>query len=164
MLEIIPATEIHIPQIQKIANETWPDTFKAILSKDQIAYMLDMMYATPALQRQMQEGSVFLLALWNGEPGGFAAYELNYKDQPLSKLHKIYILPTMQGKSVGKALIQKVAEIATTAGMKGVSLNVNRDNKAIGFYERHGFRKIGEEDINIGNGFFMNDAIMQMDL
>lgn len=164
MLQIIRATEDHITQIQEIAHGTWPDTFKEILQPEQIAYMLNMMYADAALRRQMQQGHVFLLALADGVPGGFASYELNYTQQPVSKLHKIYILPTMQGKSVGKALINEVARIAKDAGLLRVALNVNRDNKAIGFYERHGFRKTGEEDIDIGNGYFMNDAIMQMDL
>lgn len=126
--------------------------------------MLQMMYDDASLRRQMQSGHVFLLAEYDGAPGGFASYELNYQDQLVSKLHKIYILPSMQGKSVGKALLLEVARIAREAGMQQVWLNVNRDNKASGFYERFGFRKTGEEDIDIGNGYFMNDTIMQMNL
>ncbi len=75
-------------------------------------------------------------------------------------MHKIYVLPSMQGKNVGQALISAVESIAREAGMQKLSLNVNRDNKAAGFYERNGFEKTGEEDIDIGDGFFMNDAIM----
>ena len=31
---------------------------------------------------------------------------------------------------------------------------------AVGFYEKLGFTVIKEEDIDIGNGFFMNDYFM----
>lgn len=164
MLTIVKAAEENIPQIQQIAYDTWPDTFKDILSPEQIRYMLQMMYDDASLRRQMQSGHVFLLAEYDGTPGGFASYELNYQDQLVSKLHKIYILPSMQGKSAGKALLLEVARIAREAGMQQVWLNVNRDNKASSFYERFGFRKTGEEDIDIGNGYFMNDTIMQMNL
>jgi ribosomal protein S18 acetylase RimI-like enzyme len=39
-------------------------------------------------------------------------------------------------------------------------LNVNRNNKALGFYQKFGFVILREEDIDIGNGYFMNDYIM----
>lgn len=165
MLTITAARPHQLPVIREIALATWPGTFKEILSPAQIAYMLDMMYSDASLREQaLEKGHVFLLAAVDGVFGGFASYELNYKQQPVSKLHKIYILPAMQGKNVGKELIAEVVRIAKEAGMQTVSLNVNRDNKATGFYERFGFSKVGEEDIDIGNGFFMNDAIMEMRL
>lgn len=164
MLTIVRAGEEQMPVIQQIAYDTWPATFRDILSPEQIRYMLHMMYHENALLQQMRSGHVFLLAEWNGTPGGFAAYELNYHHRPVSKLHKIYVLPSMQGKQVGKALLQEVARIAGEAGMQQVWLNVNRENKATGFYERFGFIKTGEEDIDIGNGYFMNDTIMHLTL
>jgi ribosomal protein S18 acetylase RimI-like enzyme len=165
MVKIITAAPQQLSVVREIALDTWPHTFGDILSPEQISYMMGMMYSEAALQQQtVQKGHVFLLAEVDSVYGGFASYELHYKQQPVCKLHKIYILPSMQGRQVGKALIAEVARIAREAGMQKVSLNVNRDNKAAGFYERLGFRKTGEEDIDIGNGFFMNDAIMEMPL
>lgn len=165
MVKIITAAPHQLPIVRDIALVTWPHTFGEILTPQQIAYMLDMMYSPAVLQQQVAtQGVVFLLADVDGEYGGFAGYELHYKQQPVCKLHKIYVLPTMQGKQVGKALLDEVTRIARDAGMQRISLNVNRSNKATGFYERIGFTKTGEEDIDIGNGFFMNDAIMEMPL
>jgi ribosomal protein S18 acetylase RimI-like enzyme len=127
--------------------------------------MLGMMYDDASLRSQITErGHVFLLANVDGAFGGFASYELNYKNELKAKLHKIYIRPDMQGKNVGKVLMTEVAGIAREAGMQYLTLNVNRGNNAVGFYQRYGFEKTGEEDIDIGNGYFMNDAIMQMTL
>jgi len=39
---------------------------------------------------------------------------------------------------------------------------VNRQNNAKNFYEKLGFVVIKEEDIDIGNGYFMNDYVMEM--
>lgn len=164
MININQTNENGIPFIQHIANNTWPETFGEILSAEQINYMLFMMYDEQALLRQMKAGHVFLLARYNNETVGFASYELNYKGSPDVKLHKIYILPEMQGKKIGQHLIQEVAAIGRAAAQQGLLLNVNRHNKAIQFYERIGFVVIGEEDIDIGNGYFMNDIIMRMPL
>lgn len=165
MLTITKATPDQIHIIQEIAYITWPETFGKILSKEQIAYMLGMMYDDASLRSQITDrGHVFLLANVDGVFGGFASYELNYKGELTAKLHKIYIRPDMQGKNVGKALMAEVAGIARKAGMQYLTLNVNRGNNAVGFYQRYGFEKTGEEDIDIGNGYFMNDAIMQMTL
>lgn len=165
MLTITIATPEQTHIIREIAHITWPVTFGDILTNEQLDYMLDMMYSETSLQDQIKnKGHVFLLAQVDGEFGGYASYELNYQHKPVSKLHKIYVLPKMQGKSVGKALVNEVADVARKAGMEAVLLNVNRQNNAVGFYERYGFTKIGEEDIDIGDGYFMNDAVMQMKL
>ncbi|MGZ8545109.1 MAG: GNAT family N-acetyltransferase, partial [Flavisolibacter sp.] len=46
-------------------------------------------------------------------------------------------------------------------GATVLRLNVNRNNSARSFYEKLGFEMIGEEDIDIGNGYFMNDYVME---
>jgi ribosomal protein S18 acetylase RimI-like enzyme len=43
-------------------------------------------------------------------------------------------------------------------------VNVNRHNKALHFYEKYGFKIIREEDIDIGEGYFMNDYVMELKL
>jgi hypothetical protein len=41
---------------------------------------------------------------------------------------------------------------------------VNRYNKAKDFYEKAGFKIIETVDIEIGNGFYMNDYVMELPL
>jgi GNAT superfamily N-acetyltransferase len=167
MISITLATEAQLPIVQRIAHQTWPDTFAAILSPEQIDYMLEMMYSDEALKTQMNEKDhVFLLAQ---EPNstdylGFLSYELTYKGEPKTKIHKIYLLPASQSKGVGKQLIEAVAERAKAGQNNTLSLNVNRHNKAIQFYERLGFEHVANETIDIGNGFIMDDYVMEKPL
>src|SRR5207244_1185497 len=95
---------------------------------------------------------------------GYVSYELDYKSQSKTKIHKIYLLPASQGNGVGRLLIDKVAELATEHKNSTVSLNVNRYNKAIQFYERMGFKVIDNEAIDIGDGFLMEDFVMEKPL
>jgi ribosomal protein S18 acetylase RimI-like enzyme len=165
MLHIYNATSSDFPIIQKIAYVTWPDTFGAILSKEQIGYMLEMMYSTASLTEQTsKKGHQFLLVKDETKNLGYASYELNYKGLSKTKIHKIYILPEAQGKGVGKLLMSTIANIARKNQDTILSLNVNRDNTAFDFYKNIGFEKVGEENIDIGDGFLMEDFIMDKKL
>jgi diamine N-acetyltransferase len=159
--------------IQSIARKTWPIAFREILSENQITYMLEMMYSNRALTEQIDVlRHRYLLAYEEKEEPegpsgiytGYLSYELNYNNFNKTKIHKIYILPQFQGCGYGKALIQEVKKIALSNGNKSLTLNVNRNNNAIDFYKTLGFKIMAEEDIDIGNGFLMEDYKMEMPL
>jgi diamine N-acetyltransferase len=165
MIEIVPATIHDAPQIRQIALETWPATFGDILTAQQIGYMLEMMYSLAALREQMTEKNHhFLLAHRADEYLGYLSYETNYHGQPKTKVHKVYILPRAQGLGVGQCLFARVYELALAHRNPTITLNVNRNNRAIGFYEKQGFVKVAEENIDIGQGYWMEDAVMEKKL
>ena len=160
-MKIIEVSKDHLFIIQSLADRIWPPTFANILTSDQIRYMMDMMYSTSALEEQIEVlGHHYLLAEENGEYLGYVSYEFDYKDVDITKIHKIYVLPSLQGKGVGRLFIDAVGRIAKEYGNAELSLNVNRFNKAIDFYKRLGFEVIKSEDIDIGNGFLMEDYVM----
>lgn len=151
--------------IRSLIHRIWKPTYREILSEEQMDYMLDMMYRRDVLLAQMHAGHVFLIITEDNAPVGFAGYECNYKGEKGScKLHKIYVLPETQGKGIGKILLHTVAEKAREAGQQRLLLNVNRYNKAKDFYAKLGFKIVAEEDIDIGNGYFMNDYLMLLAL
>ena len=165
MIVITKATEADLSLIQDMAHQTWPQTFSAILSLEQIEFMLDMMYSQEALKAQINEKNhVFLLAREGDDYLGYISYELNYQNEQLTKIHKIYLLPVSQGKGVGRQLIDTVANIAVKQANNRLGLNVNRYNKAVQFYERRGFSIIDQQTIDIGNGFLMDDFVMEKPL
>lgn len=147
--------------INNLALNTWPDAYGKILSQEQITYMLDEMYSITAITDQISIKGHHFLILSNDEKDlGFAAYELNYLSG-VTKLHKLYVLPETQGMGAGRLLIAKVEEAAKSNGNDSVILNVNRFNDAVIFYTKNGYVKVKEEDINIGNGYLMEDFVMQ---
>lgn len=152
-----------IPAIQSLAEITWAVAYRDILSPEQMHYMLDLIYSQEALTAQMEEGHQFVLLVMDDLPIGFASYSKKSPSSPaVFKLHKIYVDPTLQGKGAGKFLLNYVLEDIGPLGAKSLQLNVNRQNKALGFYQRQGFIIIAEADIPIGNGYFMNDYIMEL--
>jgi ribosomal protein S18 acetylase RimI-like enzyme len=158
------ASPLEIEIIQSLIQRIWKPTYREILSDDQMEYMLARMYDPLTLHSQMDQGHKFLLLHEDNSPVGFAGFQLNYPEPGICKLHKLYLLPETQGKGLGKMLIHEVIEQAIQEGQQSLLLNVNRNNKAFDFYKRYGFEIRGEEDIDIGGGYFMNDYIMEYNL
>jgi len=154
-----------IPLIQTIVAATWPATYGEILSARQIEYMIDLFYSADALRENLQAGHSFLIYLdTEGTALGFAGFELNHHNPTQAKLHKLYVLPGTQGKGIGRQLLDAVRQKVQDAGQTHLFLNVNRYNKARLFYEKYGFTIARSEDIDIGDGYFMNDYIMELAL
>jgi len=162
MLKIKKASVKDISLIRQLSFKVWPQTYAAILSSEQIDYMLDIMYSEPSLQQQMNSGSQFIFVYDGEEPVGFAAYFS--KEQSIYKLDKIYVLPSQQGKGTGRFVIDYIIDEIKKKGATALQLQVKRDNKARFFYEKLGFNIIEEKNFDIGNGYFMNDYVMEKKL
>jgi len=92
-----------IELIRSLCFEVWPQTYASIISQEQIEYMLDRMYSPLSLQQQMEEGAHFILLYNDALPIGFASYQVITPTH--CKLHKLYVLPTQQGKGGGRVMI-----------------------------------------------------------
>ncbi len=158
-----PALPAEFPIIRHIAEQTWPVTYGNILSAEQLVYMIAKLYSDEKLQRDASAGHVFWFAREDAAVLGFIGIEHGLEGGA-SKLHKIYILPDAQGKGIGALLMDKAESLAEEAGSKRLILNVNRFNNARYFYEKRGFAVMSLEDIDIGEGFLMEDYVMGKEL
>ena len=155
-----------IPSIRAMADIAFRDTYKDILSPEQMEYMMDWMYSEANLRDQMESrGDVFCIEEGRGyvsfRPDGSAG-----DGRKLFHLEKLYVLPRWQKTGLGRKLFDRaVAEMRDAAGGSPlrVELNVNRSNPAVSFYEHLGMVKDRTGDFPIGGGFFMNDYIMAKD-
>lgn len=164
MTSLRKATEDDLPIIRSIAEATWPVAYGAILSPSQLSYMLSTLFSDERLSRDMVESKqTFLILNESGTPFGFAAYGPWDQAARVVKLHKLYILPSAQGRGYGIQLLHAVIEHSCREHFTKLILNVNRHNKAKGFYERIGFCVEREEDIPIGE-YWMNDYVMSLAL
>lgn len=162
MYNIRNASVTDIPLIRELTFAVWPQTYAHLLSKEQLDYMLDMMYSPASLEKQMSEGAQFIIVSEDKKPVGFASYQ---EIKPsVYKLNKLYILQSQQGKGTGKLAINHIISKIAPKGATSLQLQVNRENKAQHFYKKMGFETIEEADFDIGNGYQMNDYVMEKKL
>lgn len=161
-MTISVAAREQLVEVQKLAQIIWPATYNSILSQEQFDYMMEMMYSISSLEKQLESGKVFLLVKDENRYVGFASYELHVETSKATKIHKLYVLPETQGKGIGRKLIDYIKEIAIKKNDEILQLAVNRHNKAKDFYLKYGFTIKEEKVFEIGNGYVMDDYVMEM--
>jgi ribosomal protein S18 acetylase RimI-like enzyme len=124
--------------------------------------MLEMIYSIDSLEKQFNIGHVFILIEDDQNFIGFASYELNCNNSNKTKLQKLYVLPEIQGKGIGKQVIDYIKDKVVLSNNVALFLNVNKFNKAKDFYQKYGFQIIKEEVIDIGNNYIMDDYVMEI--
>jgi GNAT superfamily N-acetyltransferase len=89
-----------------------------------------------------------LIAEWDSAPAGFAFFFYNYSTwlgKPGLYLEDLFVLPEMRGKGIGKALLQRLAQIALEESCYGLRWMVLEWNDpALKFYESLGAELLGE--------------------
>lgn len=134
-LTIRPATPADVPQILRFIRDL------AIYEREP-----DAVVATEEdlLRHGFGEKPYYqcLMADWDGAPAGFAFYFYDYSTwlgRPGIYLEDVFVDPAMRGRGIGKALLQRLAEIAIREGCARLKWQVLDWNEpAIDFYRSLG--------------------------
>lgn len=160
-----------IPQVSALAQRIWNAHYPGIISQQQIDYMLNKNYSAESLTNQLGANHQFMLALQNHIIIGFLSVApLSTVTDPVLRgnspfetdyfLQKFYVAPEAQGAGIGKQLLGHV--INSIPHITRLRLQVARKNTASwNFYLRQGFTIEQEADFAIGNGFYMEDYVME---
>ncbi|HAM50710.1 MAG TPA: N-acetyltransferase [Nitrospiraceae bacterium] len=146
--------------IQVLARRIWEEAYNAMLSKEQIDYMLEMMYSAKVITEELLNGIVWDIIFDNDRPCGYISY--SFEEDNSVKLRKLYIGKNSRGKGIAEDSIHRVLQYARRNGKNFVYLTVNKTNKrAIRAYEKSGFTITASVVTDISNGFVMDDYIMK---
>ena len=161
-IEIVHAHEKDDPQrIAKLAQEIWRQHFTSIIGRAQVEYMLEQFQSRAAIAAQIESGWEYYLARNQGEAIGYAGLVPDAGTRKMM-LSKLYIRQAERGRGVGRALLAFIENRCRSGEFAPLWLTVNRFNDAtVAWYQRHGFTIVDEVKKDIGNGFFMDDYIME---
>jgi len=121
---------------EELARVPWSVEQKAAFVAQQFA-------AQTAHYAQHYAGMRAELILLDGVPAG-RLLVARWPDE--IRIVDISILPELRGRGAGSVLLRELLDEATVAG-KRVSIHVERENRALGLYERLGFRRVGEHGV-----------------
>lgn len=162
MVQLVLIQLSEIPVIRRLAHEIWNEHYIKILKQEQIDYMLDMFYSAEKIQSEIEQGIIWEMLYEKDKPIGYLVCKIEEEKVYISK---IYLKAETRGKGYGKLLLNRAIELAKQNEKKSLYLNVNKYNSdSIAFYERNGFRKIDEGVFEIGNGYVMDDFILELTL
>jgi ribosomal protein S18 acetylase RimI-like enzyme len=163
-LEIRPVSEeSQLDEIRALAQVVWREHYPAIITWEQIEYMLDLMYSSEAMRRNWAEaGTTYDRALLGDELVGYCAYGRDLTAAEV-KLYSLYVHADARRVEVGQRLVERVVDYARSSQARFVVLTVNKEN-AIAFaaYTRFGFTVREAVVTDIGGGFVMDDFVMEL--
>jgi ribosomal protein S18 acetylase RimI-like enzyme len=105
-----------------------------------------------------------LIAELGEEPVGLAYACLDAADPGRANLYAMWVDPSARRSGLGRAIVERVADWALSAGAERLVLEVTEGNRAaLGLYEREGFALTGERSpLRPGSSLYVQ--AMQLDL
>ncbi len=150
--------------VATLAEKIWHEHYDSIIGIAQVNYMLQKFQSEAAIAQQTKEGMLYKIALWDENPVGYYAVK---KEPEIGKLFlsKVYIDKAYRGKGIATVMLRDILDIAQEENLSRIYLTVNKNNKSsIAVYEKMGFQKVDEVKADIGDGFFMDDYIMEQEI
>lgn len=159
-LRVIPVSNIELVySLSAVADEIWHDHFVPIIGEAQVDYMLENFLSPDALVEQINNGYQYYLFSYEYTFAGFAGV---HKENGSLFLSKLYVHKDFRGKGIASYMFQQFVEMCKKNSLDKIWLTCNRHNaNTLEVYKHWGFETVREEATDIGNGFVMDDYIME---
>lgn len=147
--------------VAELGTKIWHEHYSSILEPAQIDYMVDKFQSANAVALQINDqGYEYYLIKDEDSVVGYIGLVMETDRVFLSKL---YIAKEARGKGLASKAFSFITELATSNKKQAIWLTVNRYNSgSIAVYEKKGFIKVREQVSDIGNGYVMDDYVMEM--
>ena len=109
IIRSVKTTE-QIQQLADLANKIWNEYFVKILSKEQIAYMIEQFQSNTALTKQIEEGYQYYVVIDDTEVVGY--FGICKKSDDTMFLSKFYLSEEHRGKGYASQMFQFIKEKA----------------------------------------------------
>lgn len=157
------STAEDISALARLTDEVWHEYFPCILSAEQIDYMVDKFQSEHAISEQLANGGYeYRVITADGEKAGYVGFVRESEKMFLSKL---YLLRDYRGKKIASRALEFLKKECEKSELGAIYLTVNRHNDhTIDVYKRWGFEVVREQCADIGNGYVMDDYVMELGL
>jgi ribosomal protein S18 acetylase RimI-like enzyme len=164
MIEIVRVVTVsQIESVSALAAEIWREHYTPIIGAAQVDYMLEKFQSVEAVKNQIDRNElIYYLLYTDQQPAGYFAVQIKSDEVFLSKL---YVASHKRKLGLAKNAIDFIKIIAENNCLKRISLTINKNNnEALAAYERLGFKNEKAIVTDIGNGFYMDDFVLILDV
>lgn len=160
MISFIEIKLNEIKDFAELTSEIWHEYWTCILSDEQIDYMVDKFQSENAITNQINnENYTYFYIMYDNQKTGYIGLSNKHDYLFLSKL---YLKKDYRHKGLGKKAFDFIKQFAENNGYNKIQLTVNKYNEnTINAYNKWGFKTIDSVVTDIGNGFVMDDFIME---
>lgn len=160
MVRFIEVKENEILELADLAFEIWHEYWIRILSLAQIDYMVEKFQSEKAIRNQIKSENYTYFFI-NVEDMNIGYFGLSKKEDYLF-LSKLYIKEDFRHSGFGTQAFEFIKDFALSNHYKKIVLTVNKNNiNTIEAYLKWGFETVDSVETQIGEGFIMDDYIME---
>ncbi len=153
-----------IETVAFLAHKIWNQHYVPIIGQQQVDYMLDKFQDEEAIKHQIENGHEYFMIEHQKKTCGYLALVPNNDDKKMM-ISKIYIDSDFRNLNLGSQLMEFSIKEARNRNFYLIWLTVNINNsKSIKWYQKRGFTIKENIKIDIGNGFVMDDYLMELPL
>ncbi|MBC7557578.1 MAG: GNAT family N-acetyltransferase [Chryseobacterium sp.] len=156
MISIFKANVNDYKSIVDIGNVSVPEAHEGSCAPEDLNEYIQNNYNESAIKKELgDENNIYYILNYNGKAVGFSKIILNAKhpnieSENIVKLDKIYLLKEFQGLKLGFELLNYNINFAKNNKQNAIWLYTWIGNlNAINFYEKTGFKIIGENEFYI---------------
>ncbi|HXC17772.1 MAG TPA: GNAT family N-acetyltransferase [Holophagaceae bacterium] len=162
---LVLLTEADFEPLARLAEAIWRAHYGPLIGLAQVEYMLKGRYTPEKLRAYLDASDRWLRLLkLDGETIGYCSYALTTTPGEM-KLEQLYLLEAFKGRGLGGLMMRHVEAEARAHGCGTLMLTVNKGNTdSIAVYKKSGFTIREEAVFDIGNGFVMDDYVMEKQL
>ncbi len=161
-IEFIPVdSKTLINDMCRLAGEIWREYFPSIIGEEQVEYMLKKFQSFSAVKEQIEkEGYKYFIMCAGNDNVGYTGIHSENGSMFLSKL---YIRKDMRGKGISRKAIDFIKNMCHQEKLDKIWLTVNKNNtNTIDAYKSLGFEIEKSQVTDIGDGFVMDDYVMEL--
>lgn len=157
-----PLMEADFGTIARLGDAIWRAHYGTMISLAQIDYMLAGRYAPERLRAYVDSDERWMWLLRVDDvPVGYCSCSLGENADEM-KLEQLYLSSAHKGKGLGGRMLRHVEEKTRAQGRSRLYLTVNKGNTdSIAIYRKSGFVVREEAVFDIGNGYVMDDYVME---
>lgn len=170
MINIQKATVADSELIARIGSETFLESHGHSASAKDIESFITKTYNKEAITTEFKnQNAHYYIILVNGKVAGFSKVEIDavspfVQETNITKLQRIYLLKEFYGQNLGAKLFDFNIEFSKKNNQKGIWLAVwVENNRAIKFYEKKGFKIVGDYDFEISKTHSNPNHIMYLE-
>lgn len=162
-LTLVPVeSAAQVDEVGRLAEEIWLEHYPAIIGLGQTRYMVDTLQNPAAIAIHVARGARYFLLAHGGQQVGYAAVELQPAASTLF-ISKLYLRRELRGRGLGQRALEALSDLARVEHLSRLELTVNKNNAlALRCYSRFGMTITGTRRIELGEGFAMDDYVLEM--
>lgn len=150
--------------IANLADEIWREHYTPIIGTEQVDYMLKKFQSAEQICEDIKRNDYIYFTAEHTKSGEIIGYCATQPKEDYLLLSKIYVRKDYRVKGIARSFLDEVIALCRWEyRFDKIRLTVNKYNEnSISAYKKMSFETIDSVKTDIGNGFFMDDFVMEL--